>query len=152
VYASQGKSAQASRLSEVHTRAYPRSPVSALDSNVFQGIEYYPPARADVALTEDQLARLVHTYRLVETPGVDTSDLPPEFNLQVRAGQLVGLAAESCVSLVALTPTRFAIPENPALILEFALDGERVENLTLRAGPVAVEYKPVPAGRVEDTS
>jgi hypothetical protein len=143
LYTSQGKSAQASRLSDIHARVYPRSPVSSLDLNAFQGVEYHPPVRAEAELSAAELARLAHTYRLVEAPkDVDTSDLPPEFSLQVRSGQLVGLAEQGCISLVALSPTRFGIPENPALTLEFELDGEQVTNLLLRAGPVTVTYEP----------
>ena len=142
VYTSQGKSAQASRLSRVHTRVYPRSPMSDLDSYAFQGVEYYAPVRAEAELSKAELARLAHTYRLIKPPDIDTADLPPKFDLQVRAGQLVGLAEEGCVSLVALTPTRFAIPENPDLILEFELDEDQVNSLMLRAGPLAVTYKP----------
>ena len=55
---------------------------------------------------------------------------------------LVGLADQGCISLVALTPTRFAVPENPALILDFELDGNLVQRLMLRGGPLAVTYLP----------
>jgi hypothetical protein len=54
----------------------------------------------------------------------------------------VHVAGPSCITLVALTPTCFSIPENPALLLEFDLDGGQVQKLTLRAGPLAVTYTP----------
>jgi hypothetical protein len=133
---------QASRLATAHARAYPRSPASDLNKYAFRGVEYYPGVRAQVQLSEAELARLAHDYRLVESPGIDSGALPAEFNLQVREGQLVGVNAEGCVSLVPLTPTRFAIPDNPGLTLDSALDGERVQSLTLRAGKLALVYEP----------
>jgi hypothetical protein len=143
VYVSQGKHAQARQLAEVHSRAYPRSPTSDLDAYTFSGVQYLPPARAEIELSEPELERLAGAYHMVEAPpGIDLSDLPAEFELQVKAGQLVGLAESGCVSLVARTPTRFAVPENPGLILEFGLNGDLAERLTLRAGPISVVYEP----------
>jgi hypothetical protein len=123
-----------------------------LDSYAFSGVEYHAPVRAELHVSEEELARLAHTFRLVESPDIDGAGLPPEFNLQVREGQLVGVAPEGCVSLVALAPTRFAIPENSGLILEFNLDEDRVESLTLRAGPLTATYRPLPAAETDGTS
>jgi hypothetical protein len=142
LYLSQGRYAQASRLSKVHARAFPRSPTSDLDRYAFRGVEYYAPVHAELELSAPEIARLADRYRLVENPDVDTSDLPQEVDLRVRAGQLVGLADQGCISLVALTPTRFAVPENPALILDFELEGDQVQKLVLHGGPLSVTYLP----------
>jgi hypothetical protein len=143
LYVSQGKTAQARQLAEVHSRAFPRWPTNDLDAHTFAGVQYLAPARAETELSESELARLAGGYHMMEAPpGVDLSDLPAEFELQVKSGQLVGLAESGCVSLVPLTPTRFAMPENPGLILEFDLNGDQAKRLTLRAGTISVVYEP----------
>jgi uncharacterized protein YjiK len=69
--------------------------------------------------------------------------MPTEVTIEIHEGKLVGLSVNgSCISLVPLTRTRFAIPENPGLYVEFHLDGDRVEKVTVEAGEIAAVYTP----------
>jgi CubicO group peptidase (beta-lactamase class C family) len=142
LYASMGKTELSSRLPRVHAQAYRVTRVSTLDSYAFQGVEYYPLVRERVKLSEAERERIVGQYTLTDAPQVDGVILPPELSIEARQGKLVGLALGECVTLVAITPTRFAMPENPGLELAFHVDGDRVERLTLEAGAIVVVYKP----------
>jgi CubicO group peptidase (beta-lactamase class C family) len=142
MYASMGQTERVNRLQDVHRQAYAGSRVSSLDSYAFRGVEYYPIVREQVKLAEADLEQFTGAYTLSDSPEIDGAILPLELSIEVRQGKLFGVALEGCVTLVAITPTRFAIPENPELELAFHMDGDEVESLTLNAGGLAVVYKP----------
>jgi hypothetical protein len=142
LYASMGKTGLVNRLYRAHAQVYGVTHVSTLDSYAFRGVEYYPPLREQVKLTEAELQRFVGTYTLSDLPDTGGVVLPPELSIEARQGKLFGVALEECVTLVAITPTRFAMPENPGLELAFHVDGDVVERLTLEAGEIVVVYKP----------
>jgi hypothetical protein len=75
---------------------------------------------------------------LAEIPA--SVDLPSELSIEARGEKLVGVAYEGCVSLVAIAPTRFAVPENPGLEIAFHLDSEA--HMTLEGRGMAIVYRP----------
>jgi hypothetical protein len=96
-----------------------------------------------VDLGEAELGQFVGGYVLSELPQVQAGALPAEVKVELRRGKLVGTAPDAgCITLVPLTPTRFAITENPGLILEFRMDGNRVDKLALEAGGITAAYTP----------
>jgi hypothetical protein len=46
-----------------------------------------------------------------------------------------------CISLVPIAPTRFAVPDNPALTVKFHMDGNGVEKLKVETGPISAVYE-----------
>ena len=63
-------------------------------------------------------------------------------------GKLYSVAAGAgCISLLPVTPTRYAIPESPGLTLEFHADGDRMDRVTLEAGGMTADYRPSPAAQ-----
>ena len=80
---------------------------------------------------------------LVEIPPAVAGALPAEVRIEIVGGKLFGVNPdEACISLVPTASTRFAIPENPALSVEFYMNGEDVEKLTVSAGEIAAIYQP----------
>jgi len=142
LFASVSRTELVNRLQDVHRRAYAGSRVSSLDSYTFRGVEFYPLLREKVKLDGAELERIAGKYTLSDLPEIEGAALPFELSIEVRRGKLVGVASEGCVTLVAITPNRFGIRENPGLYVEFHMDGDRVERLTLDAGEIAVVYKP----------
>jgi hypothetical protein len=47
-----------------------------------------------------------------------------------------------CNHVVPITPTPFAIPENPGLYVQFHADGHGIEKMTVEAGGVVGVYTP----------
>jgi CubicO group peptidase (beta-lactamase class C family) len=142
LYASVGRTELADRLLAVHRKAYGASGASNLDLHAVQGVDYIPVISAKVELDEAALGQFVGEYVLIEVPEAVAGELPEEVRMVIRDGKLFGVDAEmGCISLVPITPTRFAIPENPGLSVDFDMDGEAVEKLTVEAGPFAAVYE-----------
>jgi CubicO group peptidase (beta-lactamase class C family) len=143
LFASVGRTELVDRLYSVHSQVFGASGASELDLHAVHGVEYHPVVQAQVELSETQLERLLGKYILSELPPVGAGTLPPEVSIETNQGKLIGTSPdEECISLVPITPTRFAIPENPGVDVVFHLDGDRVENLTLEAGEIAAVYTP----------
>ena len=145
LFASVGRADLADRLQGVHGQVYGASRANALDLHTFQGVEYHPVVSAQVELGEAALGRFVGRYALTEAPEAAREALPVAVTLELKQGELLGVAPDKgCLSLVAIAPARFAIPENPDLELEFHMAGDRVEKLMVEAGPIVAVYTPVP--------
>ena len=145
VFASTGRTELVDRLQQVHRQAYGASSVNELDLYAFRGVEYHPIAMPQVELSEAELGWFVGEYVLGDAAPAAAGALPTEVTIQMKGGKLIGVAPDAgCLSLVPLTPVRFAVPENPGLDLEFRIDGDRVAALTVQAGGVTMAaYNPV---------
>ena len=145
LFASVGRSSLVDRLQAVHHQVYGASRADALDRHMVQGVDYRPVVFAQETLDEGTLARFVGRYALAEVPEAFRQALPEAVTLQVEGGELFAVAPDKgCLSLVPIAATRFATPENPDLELQFHMVGDRVEKLTLEAGPVLAVYTPEP--------
>lgn len=144
LYTSMGEPGMVSRLSRVYVQVFGGSGENGLDTYASRGVQYIAPVRARVELAEADLAPFAGTYTLSEAPEAEAVGLPPALSVEVREGRLVGVASGSCVALVPIAPTRFAIPESPGTEVAFQLDENGVARLTLEAGGLVAEY--VPAG------
>lgn len=144
LFASVGRSDLVSRLWNVHRQAYPNSRASDLDQYTFDGVEYYPPPEAGIALSEGELGRFVGPLELDQWEEIAAGAVPPEVNLELVNGKLIATApGDTCISLVPVAPTRFSIPENPGLFLEIHMEGDELQEMTLEVGGmVAAVYKP----------
>jgi hypothetical protein len=145
VFASTGRTDLVAQLQQVHREAFGASRASELDLYAFRGVDYQPVVRPKVELSDRELGCLTGDYVLGDISPVAAGALPVEVTIQVSSGKLVGVAPDAgCLSLVPVTAVRFAIPENPGLDLEFRMDGDRVEALTLELGGVTMaSYSPV---------
>jgi CubicO group peptidase (beta-lactamase class C family) len=142
LYASVGRTELADRLQAVHQRAYGASDVSQLDLHAVKGVQYIPVISAKVALDDAALGLFVGEYVLTEIPEAAVGELPGEVRIEIRDGKLFGVDSEmGCISLVPITPTRFAMPDNPALTVEFHMNGDAVEKLKVEAGPISAIYE-----------
>jgi CubicO group peptidase (beta-lactamase class C family) len=142
--ASVGQIELAARLYGVYRQVHGASRASELDLYAVHGVEYHPVVEAQVELGEAELARFVGRYFLSDAPGVEGAGMPTQISIEIHERKLVGLSADgSCISLIPLTRTHFAIPENPGLSVESHLDGDRVERVTVEAGGITAEYRPV---------
>jgi hypothetical protein len=143
LFASVGRKELVTRLREVHQQVFGASLASGLDLHVVQGVEYHPVVHSQVELSEAEMERCAGRYVLSEAPQVAGAELPPEVTIEVRRGKLIGVDAnQGCVSLVPITTSRFAIPENPVLTLEFHMHRDGVERVTVEVGGLVVVYKP----------
>jgi CubicO group peptidase (beta-lactamase class C family) len=144
LFASVGRTDLAGRLWNVHRQAYPNSRASDLDQYTFDGVAYYPPAEEGIELSERELSKFVGALELDQWEEVAAGAVPPEITLELVNGKLIATApGDTCISLVPVGPTRFAIPENPGVILEAHMDGDRLESMALQAGDmVAAVYTP----------
>jgi hypothetical protein len=135
----------ADRLQQVHRQAYGASSASKLDLYAFRGVEYHPVVQPEVELSEAELGWFVGDYVLGDISPAAAGALPAEVTILMKGRKLIGVAPDAgCLSLVPLTPVRFAVPENPGLDLEFRMDGDRVAALTVQAGGVTMAaYNPV---------
>lgn len=144
MYASVGRTKLADRLQGVHTQAFGPSGTSRLDLYSVRGVEYVAVTKPQVELSEAELRRFVGEYELTESPQAEGGALPVAVSIEVNGGKLFGVASDmGCISLIAMTGTRFAIPENPGLFVEFHAGGDRIERLTVEAGEMAAVYRPV---------
>jgi hypothetical protein len=134
----------AARLYGVHRQVHGASRASELDLYTVHGVEYHPVVQAQVELSEAELGRFLGEYVLSDSPPLEGGTLPTEVSLDISQGKLIGASPDQgCISLVPITPTRFAIPENPGLFVEFQLKGDRVERVTVEAGEIAAVYRPI---------
>jgi hypothetical protein len=130
------------RLLDIHHEAFGTSGVSKLDLHAVQGVQYIPVISAKTDLDEAALGQFVGRYVLTEIPEAVAGQLPAEVRIEIRDGKLFGVDSEmGCISLVPIMPTRFAMPDNPALNIEFYMDGDTVEKLTVEAGPISAVYE-----------
>jgi CubicO group peptidase (beta-lactamase class C family) len=142
--ASVGQIELAARLYGVHRQVHGASRASELDLYTVHGVEYHPVVQAQVELSEAELGRFLGEYVLSDSPPLEGGTLPTEVSLDISQGKLIGASPDQgCISLVPITPTRFAIPENPGLFVEFQLKGDRVERVTVEAGEIAAVYRPI---------
>ncbi len=143
LYASVGRTEAADRLLAVHHEAYGASGTSNLDLHAVKGVDYIPVISGKVALDDAALGLFVGQYVLTEIPEAVAGQLPGEVRIEIRDGKLFGVDSEmGCISLVPIAPTRFAMPDNPALTVEFHMDGDAVEKLKVEAGPIEAVYTP----------
>jgi CubicO group peptidase (beta-lactamase class C family) len=144
LFVSVGQSELAARLHRIHPQVYGASRASELDLYAVSGVEYHPVAQAQVELSEAELGRLLGEYVLSDLPPVEAGTLPSEVSIGIDQGELFGASPDDgCISLAPVTPTRFAIPESPGLYVEFHLNGDRVEEVTVEAaGEIAAVYQP----------
>jgi CubicO group peptidase (beta-lactamase class C family) len=141
--ASVGRADLVDRLRDVHRQVYGASRAGQLDSYAVNGVDYTPIVQAQVELDEATLEPFTGNYILSEAPAIEGASLPKEVRIELKHGQLFGVEPEvGCISLVPVAPTRFAIPENPGLVLAFHLNGDSVEKLTVEAGGIAAVYTP----------
>ncbi len=144
LFASVGRSDETRRLRNVHRKAYPDSRAGDLDQYTFDGVEYYPSAEGGIELSEAELDRFVGTLELDQCEEIAAGAVPPEISLELVDGKLIATApGDTCISLVPVAPTRFAIPEKPGLFLEIHMEGDELQEMALEVGGmVAAVYKP----------
>jgi CubicO group peptidase (beta-lactamase class C family) len=144
LFASVGRSDETRRLRNLHRKAYPNSRVSDLDQYTFDGVEYYPSAAGEIELSEAELGRFVGALELDQWEEVAAGAVPPEISLELVNGKLIATApGDTCISMVPVAPTRFAIPENPGLFLEIHMEGDELQEMALEVGGmVAAVYRP----------
>ncbi len=144
LYASVGRGELADRLRAVHRQAFGASRPNALDLHAVRGVDYQPVASAKVELPEAALARFVGEYVAGDIPELAADSLPAEISIELKQGNLIGVSADmGCISLVPITPARFAIPENPGVIVAFGFERDTVDTLSLEAGEIAAVYNVV---------
>lgn len=112
--ASTGRTELANRLRDLHPQAFPTIRPNRLDLYTFQGVEYHSMVQAEVALSEAELGRFVGEYILSDAAPAAAGALLVQVGLQLVDGRLIGVSPEQgCLTLVPVTPARFAVRENP---------------------------------------
>jgi CubicO group peptidase (beta-lactamase class C family) len=143
LFASMRRTTSANRLLAVHRQVYGTAGGTDLDLYAFRGVDYIPVPSAQIELDAASLAPFVGDYVLSDIPPGAEGALPAEVRIEAWQGSLYGVNPDQqCISLVPLTPVRFAIPESPGLTLEFHITGDTVETVAVQAGPLAAVYAP----------
>lgn len=144
LFASVGQTDLVRRLRNVHGKAYPSSHANELDQHTIGGVDYVPPPKQGIALSQDDLVRFVGAFELDQWAEAAAGSVPPEVTLELVNGTLIAEApGQSCLSLVPASPTTFSMLENPGPLLEFDMEGDGPQSLSLRLGEfVAAVYKP----------
>jgi CubicO group peptidase (beta-lactamase class C family) len=109
-----------------------------------QGMDLGVPNVAEgIELDAAELERFVGPYKLSQGPEGVSDELPQEVSIELNDGRLQATApGEAPLELIPIAPTRFRDASCSVDLVEFGVNGEVVESMTVKIGTVAIVFEP----------